>query len=253
MQLFEILETWRKERQQLPLNKTLGFVPTMGNLHEGHCQLIERSQRENDYTVVSLFVNPTQFDRQEDFVNYPRTIEADLIVLKQQKIDYCLIPSIEVIYADDYRYQVHEMALSQEMEAKHRPGHFTGVLTVLIKLFNLVKPHRVYFGEKDYQQYCLVRDMVKAFFLDMEVVPFPVVREQSGLACSSRNNRLNAEQRLKAETFARIFHQKNKSKAELLEELDAHQIVVEYLEEYQSRRFIAINVDDIRLIDNYPL
>lgn len=251
MQLFENLEAWQKERQALAAGKTLGFVPTMGNLHIGHCELIKQSQRENALTIVSLFINPTQFNRNDDFIHYPQTIDVDLALLEKEGVDYCLMPTVEAVYADDYSYRVQETAISQTMEGEHRPAHFTGVLTVLIKLFNLVKPHRAYFGEKDYQQYCLVRDMVKAFFLEIDVIAVPIIREESGLACSSRNNRLNPEQRLRAEKFARIFHQAQ-PKETLIEALQANDIVVEYLEEHQSRRFIAVTIDDIRLIDNYP-
>lgn len=136
------------------------------------------------------------------------------------------------------------------MEGKHRPGHFNGVLTIVMKLFNLVKPNRAYFGEKDYQQLLLIQGMVRALFMNIEIKSCPTIREKSGLACSSRNNRLTLNQREIADKFAKIFHQ-NKSSAMITKELEALGITVEYIEEFQGRRFAAVKIDDIRLIDNY--
>jgi pantoate--beta-alanine ligase len=138
------------------------------------------------------------------------------------------------------------------MEGKHRPGHFTGVLTIVMKLLNLVRPQRAYFGEKDYQQYLLIRNMVAAFFMPVEIKACPTVREESGLAYSSRNNRLTASQRQDAEKFARIFQQ-NKTCEQLIEELESQGLTVEYIEEFAERRFAAVVIGDIRLIDNHAL
>lgn len=252
MQIFHNLNEWIAVRRTFAAEKSLGFVPTMGNLHAGHASLYAKCKQENDLGVASIFVNPTQFNRADDFSNYPRTLKADLDILEQAGVDYCLLPTEEEIYADGYRYQLQETELCQLMEGKHRPGHFTGVLTVVMKLLNLVRPQRAYFGEKDYQQYLLLRDMATSFFMDIEIKACPTIREVSGLAYSSRNNRLNANQRLEAENFARIFHQ-DKTAQVLKEELGKAGITIEYLEEYQGRRFAAVMIDDIRLIDNYAL
>lgn len=252
MQIFYAPSEWLSLRHSLDPEETLGFVPTMGNLHAGHASLFAKSKEENDYTLASIFINPTQFNRPDDFNHYPRSLAADLDLLVQAGVDYCFLPTEEAIYADKYRYQIQETELCRLMEGQHRPGHFTGVLTVVMKLFNLTKPHRAYFGEKDYQQYLLIRDLISAFFMDIEIKACPTIREESGLAYSSRNSRLNPEQRQLAERFARIFHQE-KSAIQLKEELQNQGIKVEYLEDYEGRRFTAVMIGDIRLIDNYKL
>jgi len=224
MQLFHDIKEWQSVRNRLSNEQSLGFLATMGNLHQGHEALIKRSLLENDKTIVSIFVNPTQFNRKEDLKHYPRTIEKDLIMLNELNVDYCLIPSDKDMYPDQFHFQLNEHHVCNIMEGKHRPGHFKGVLTVVMKLFNIINPHRSYWGEKDYQQYLLIKEMVRAFFMNIDIIPCSTVREHSGLALSSRNNRLNQEQKKKA-----------------------------YLEEHFNRRFIAVHIDNIRLIDNYPL
>jgi pantoate--beta-alanine ligase len=253
MLVFNDVKEWQRFRSTLSPSSTLGFVPTMGNLHRGHASLYEKSTQENDITVASLFINPTQFNRADDFKHYPRTLEADLALLETIGVDYCLLPNEKAIYPDHYHYQLHENHLSLLMEGQHRPGHFTGVLTIVMKLLNLVKPQRAYFGEKDYQQLQLIKGMVDAFFMDIEIKACPTIRETSCLAFSSRNNRLSIEQRTLADRFAQIFHQQHKSIDELAVELSHLQVDVEYLEEHQGRRFIAVKIGDIRLIDNYAL
>lgn len=250
MQIFHNLDEWLMLRNSLARHLTLGFVPTMGNLHAGHLSLYQRSKEENDRSLASIFINPTQFNCPDDFTNYPRTLSADLELLEQAGVDYCLLPTKEALYADGYRYQVQESEFAGLMEGEHRPGHFTGVLTIVMKLFNLTKPQRAYFGEKDYQQYVLIRDMTTAFFMDIDVIACPTIREASGLAFSSRNNRLTADQRLLADKFAGIFHQKKSCEA-LKEELHNLGIEVSYLEDYKRRRFTAVQIGDVRLIDNY--
>lgn len=252
MQIISDLEEWMKIRQSFPSNTRIGFVPTMGNLHLGHTSLMQKSQHENKLTVVSIFVNPTQFNNPEDFIRYPRTLSSDKTLLQELNIDYCIIPEKKDLYIDNFQYQIEEKKLTQLMEGQYRPGHFTGVLTIVMKLLNLVKPNCLYLGEKDYQQYLLIKDMVNAFFLGIQVKACPTVRELSGLAYSSRNNRLNKEQRILAEKFAQIFHQKL-SIDQIKQELMTLGIKVEYLEEHYNRRFTSILIDDIRLIDNYAL
>ncbi|MBA2709111.1 MAG: pantoate--beta-alanine ligase [Tatlockia sp.] len=252
MKVFENLDEWLSYRNSLPANLSLGFAPTMGNLHAGHASLFAQSKKENDCTVASIFINPTQFNRVEDLSSYPRSLSSDINLLEKAGVDYCLLPTEQAIYADAYRFKLQESVLCQLLEGKHRPGHFNGVLTVVMKLLNLVRPKTAYFGEKDYQQYLLIRDMAAAFFMGINIKACPTVREESGLAYSSRNNRLNAEQRLKAEQFASLFHQKKCAEL-LLDELKNKGFEVEYLEEYEGRRFAAIIIGDIRLIDNYAL
>jgi pantoate--beta-alanine ligase len=252
MQIFHNLNEWIRFRNTLSPDLSLGFAPTMGNLHTGHASLFLASSKENHYTASSLFVNPTQFNNPDDYTHYPRTLDADLELMTQNGVDFCILPNEDEIYADGYTYQVQENQLGQLMEGKHRPGHFNGVLTIVMKLFNLVKPNRAYFGEKDYQQLLLIQGMVRALFMNIEIKSCPTVREKSGLACSSRNNRLTLNQREIADKFAKIFHQ-NKSSAMITKELEALGITVEYIEEFQGRRFAAVKIGDIRLIDNYLL
>ena len=253
MQIFHTLADWRAVRKTIPVTASLGFVPTMGNLHVGHASLLTTSRQENDLTLASIFVNPTQFNKPDDFTHYPRTLEADLALLSDTGVDYCLLPQEKEIYATGYTYKIDETISHQLMEGKHRPGHFTGMLTIVMKLLQLVQPQRAYFGEKDYQQFQLIRDMVTSFFLDIEIKPCPTIRETSGLAYSSRNNRLTPEQRQLADQFARIFHQSSLSNEQLITALTACGVSVDYLEEHEGRRFTAVNIGDIRLIDNYKL
>ena len=252
MQIIHDLNTWRTLRSKFDKNTTLGFVPTMGNLHAGHRSLIQKSQQENNETIVSLFINPTQFNNPEDYIQYPRTLEEDLQQLKEEGVKYCLVPTEQSLYPHAYRYQVQENQLAQILEGQHRPGHFSGVLTIVIKLLHIVRPHRAYFGEKDYQQYLLIRDMVTDFFLDIQIKPCPTVREASGLAYSSRNTRLSPTERLQAEQFAQIFH-RGASCLEIKSKLESLGIKVDYIEDYNGRRFAAVYLGTIRLIDNYEL
>lgn len=249
MQIFNKLSAWQTQRKTINGDVNIGFVPTMGNLHQGHISLFTKSIAENAINVASIFINPTQFNQAEDFKNYPRTLDADLAILEKSGIDYCLLPEAAEIYADNYQFQLTESNLSLQMEGALRHGHFNGVLTVVLKLLNLVKPSRTYFGEKDYQQYLLIHAMSKALFLDTEVIACPTVREPSGLACSSRNNRLTAAQKVAAEKFAAIFHQ-NKSTDWIIATLQQEGIEVEYVLEDEGRRFAAVVIGGVRLIDN---
>ena len=250
MNIFYDLDAWRRLRDARPAQHSLGFVPTMGNLHPGHLSLIKHSQQDNTDTLVSLFINPTQFNNPDDFTHYPRTLETDLKQLEQAGVRYCLIPSQDVLYADHYRYQLHETRDSETLEGQHRPGHFTGVLTIVMKLLHLCKPTSVYLGEKDYQQFQLIHDMVHAFFMEINVIACPTIREPSGLAYSSRNARLTPEAKARAVQFAQRFNQAS-SCEQALASLRAIDIDVEYIQEHNGRRFAAVYIDKIRLIDNY--
>ena len=252
MRIYHSIDEWISVRNSIPSHLSLGFVPTMGNLHAGHASLVTMSQLENDRTIASIFVNPTQFNRPDDFKNYPRTLDDDLELLEKQGVSDCLLPDEQTIYADGYRYHVEENKRSLIMEGTHRPGHFTGVLTIVMKLLNLTQPQRCYLGEKDYQQYQLIRDMVSAFYMPVKIQLCPTIREPSGLAFSSRNNRLTPDQKILAEQFAKIFHQKT-SCEEIVHELTTLGIKVDYIEEHENRRFAAVYIGDIRLIDNYML
>ena len=252
MHIFHNLDEWISFRNTLPHTQSIGFAPTMGNLHAGHASLFHTSCKENDVTVSSLFINPTQFNKPDDFTHYPRTLDRDIEVMRNAGVDFCILPEEQEIYADGYNYQVQESHLCKLMEGKHRPGHFNGVLTIVMKLLNLTRPTRAYFGEKDFQQFLLIKGMVEALFMNIEIKSCPTIRESSGLAFSSRNNRLSKESRILADEFAQIFHQP-KSCDIIRNELEARDITVEYIEEYQGRRFAAILIGDIRLIDNYLL
>jgi pantoate--beta-alanine ligase len=232
---------------------TIGFVPTMGALHRGHATLIERSVAECDHTVLSIYVNPTQFNNPQDLALYPRTTDTDLALARQLGVDCVLLPDYPSLYPDGFRYQIDETRFSGSLCGAHRPGHFTGVLTVVMKLLNLVRPDRAYFGEKDYQQFLLIRDMCEAFFLDVEIVPCATVREADGLAMSSRNALLDVAGRALAPAFSRLLRDRHDDTA-VAAALQALGFEVDYVETHGDRRFGAVVVRggdrDVRLIDN---
>src|SRR5262245_3630650 len=249
-QLITSLKQWREIRLRLKeQGKSVGFVPTMGALHKGHISLVEASQGQNQFTVVSIFVNPTQFNDHADFDNYPRTIKQDVEQLDRYAVDYVFAPPFDAIYPDRYRYKVSESDESKILCGQYRPGHFDGVLTVVMKLLNLIAPHRAYFGEKDFQQLTLIRGMVEAFFMDVEIVPCPTVREADGLAMSSRNLRLNEMERRLAAQFPRILREA-KTDTEAIEKLIAAGFRVDYVARYKDRRCAAVHLGPVRLIDN---
>lgn len=188
--------------------KTIGFVPTMGALHEGHASLVRRAVKENDVTGVSVFVNPTQFNNKEDLAKYPRNIEKDAQLLESIGADFVFAPSPEDVYTEDEMNTTFEFdfgGLDKVMEGKYRPGHFNGVVQIVSKLFDYVKPDRAYFGEKDFQQLAIIHRMVKVMNIPVEVVDCPIVREQSGLALSSRNERLSGSEKQTAVNISRIL------------------------------------------------
>jgi pantoate--beta-alanine ligase len=178
--------------------KKIGFVPTMGALHEGHLSLVRKAREENEVVVVSIFVNPIQFGPNEDYNRYPRTFESDCEKLKKESVDYLFFPSVEEMYPAGFETYVSLRKLPNHLCGLSRPGHFDGVATVVTKLFNIVKPHKSYFGQKDYQQAKIIERMVRDLNIDTEVIMMPIVRESDGLAMSSRNAYLNPEERKKA-------------------------------------------------------
>lgn len=177
---------------------SLGFVPTMGALHPGHLALIRRARRENDATVVSIFVNPLQFGPREDLKRYPRTFAKDVMALKEEKVDVLFAPSRQVVYPEGFATQVDVPTLGTTLEGRSRPGHFRGVSTVVAKLFQIVQPTRAYFGQKDYQQVRVMGRMVEDLNIPVRLVACPTVREPDGLACSSRNRTLSRRGREEA-------------------------------------------------------
>lgn len=243
---------WRALRASAAwAGRSIGFVPTMGALHAGHVSLLQRAREENERVVLSVFVNPTQFNDPSDLARYPRTLEAD-VALAAPYIDAVLAPAPEEFYPDQYRYRVTEMELSRRWEGAHRPGHFDGVLTVVLKLFNVVQPQRAYFGEKDWQQLRLVRGMVEALLLPVEIVPCATVRDADGLALSSRNARLSHLGRAHAAVFPKVL-QSAPSAAAAAEKLRTRGFEVDYVEDADGVRLGAVRIEGVRLIDNVRL
>lgn len=176
-------------------HKTIGLVPTMGALHEGHLSLVNRARKENDIVVVSVFVNPIQFNNQEDLAKYPRTVDADIEKLTAAGVDIAFVPSVEEMYPEKVETVYHFGPLEEVMEGPRRPGHFSGVAVVVRRLFDLTQPDRAYFGEKDFQQIAIIRNLLEQIKYPIELVPCPIVRADDGLALSSRNMRLSPEAR----------------------------------------------------------
>jgi pantoate--beta-alanine ligase len=182
---------------------TVGLVPTMGYLHEGHLSLVRRAREECDHVVVSIFVNPTQFGPREDLSKYPRDLERDLSLLEPLGVDLVWMPTTEIMYPPGYQTWVEVESITRPLEGAMRPGHFRGVTTVVAKLFNGVQPHKAYFGQKDAQQAAVIRQMTRDLNFPIEIVVCPIVREPDGLAMSSRNIYLNPEQRKAATVLSR--------------------------------------------------
>jgi len=253
-------QSWRSLHKRI--SGTLGFVPTMGNLHDGHLDLVRRALDENDHVLVSIFVNPTQFNQQSDFDAYARTFEEDCAKLdalqdaagqNAKERLYVFAPQEKDIYPDGYAVKVLEAEDSEVLEGKFRPGHFTGMLTVVLKLLNIADATRAYFGEKDFQQLLLVRKMAESLFLPVEIVPCPTRREEDGLAMSSRNARLSAEERKKAALLHARLSDFSRSDAQVMKTLEKDGFKPEYVETRWRRRLAAAWLGNVRLIDNIPL
>ncbi|MFM8243048.1 MAG: pantoate--beta-alanine ligase [Crocinitomicaceae bacterium] len=254
-------------------NQSLGFVPTMGALHEGHLAIIERAAKENDYAVVSIFVNPTQFNNPDDLANYPRTLEEDLKLLSNLSNVYVFQPEVSEVYAHDIFFEPMPLGyLASLMEGKYRPGHFDGVVHVVHNLFRLVQPTRAYFGKKDYQQLAIIRMLVKHYQFPIEIVACETWRSEVGLALSSRNKRLSPEGLEEAliiwKTLSFIKERKNTSsildvKTAAISFFSKSSLSLEYLEFMNENTltpaasweepvvcFIAAYCEGVRLIDN---
>jgi len=249
MQVWDSVALWQARRSAIG-GQAIGFVPTMGALHRGHASLVERCRAENQIVAVSIFVNPTQFNDPQDLERYPRDLDRDLALLESLGVDDVLAPSAADFYPHGYRYRV-EPSGAAIMEAAHRPGFLQGVLTIVMKLLNLVRPTSAYFGEKDFQQLRSVTEMVEEFFIPTRIIACPTVRAASGLAESSRNARLSPAGREKAAALYRaLTESRNSSDARRI--LEEEGFGVDYVEEHWGRRLAAVFLEGVRLIDNVP-
>jgi pantoate--beta-alanine ligase len=255
--------------------QSIGFVPTMGALHRGHISLVEKALKENDKVIVSIFVNPTQFNDKSDLKNYPRTPEKDIKLLEESGVHYIFMPSEKEIYPEPDNRIFDFGQLDKVMEGEHRPGHFNGVAQVVSKLFDIVEPHRAYFGQKDFQQLAIIRNMVNQLKLKIEIVACPIIRESDGLAMSSRNLLLDPEKRRSAPRIYQILSEaRNKVPEKSVKNLiywvvtnvnKDPNLVVEYFSIVDSTTLqpisdwndsasiiccIAVKAGPIRLIDN---
>ena len=203
MEIVQSLSQWKSLRPKL--KGTLGLVPTMGALHDGHLSLIRRARAETQITVLWIFVNPKQFGAESDFSGYPRVMEEDLRLARECGVDYVLAPGVNEVYPDDFQTYVDVEAVSQPLEGAHRPGHFRGVTTVVAKMLCLTQPHKAYFGQKDAQQCVVVKRMVQDLGMLTEIVVCPTIREEDGLAMSSRNVQLDARERKAAQVIYRAL------------------------------------------------
>lgn len=248
--IIKTVRAWQTIQQQIVTdNQSIGLVATMGNLHRGHQSLLEQSVKENAVTVMSLFINPTQFDNPDDLAKYPRTLEQDIKIATDSGVDYIFAPDYAELYPDNYRFRINENIFSQQLCGKSRAGHFSGMLTVVLKLLQLISPHRAYFGEKDYQQLQLIKDMVTAFFINTQIIGCPTIRDDNGVALSSRNNRLTAEQYRLLQHFPALL-QSSLSPEMITIKLTELGFIVDYIEQQDNRRFGAVMLGDVRLIDN---
>jgi len=254
VKVLHCMSQWQQLRAGI--SGSLGFVPTMGALHPGHRSLIEQSVEHNDSTVLSIYVNATQFNDPNDLAKYPSTLDADLAQAQAAGVDVVLLPDYPQMYSDNFRFQLSEHEFSNELCGTDRPGHFTGVLTIVMKLLNLVQPDRAYFGLKDFQQYTLIKDMCAAFFMPTEIVGCDTVRETDGLAMSSRNLLLSPAARKLAGQFNHILGQaQTDGRAEA--DLAALGFDVAYVRTVRGRRCAAVVVGEgdhaVRLIDNMAI
>lgn len=280
MEVFNNTATCRSFIKELKDNKkSIGFVPTMGTLHEGHISLVERARKENDIVVVSIYVNPTQFNNTDDLQKYPRQLGTDLELLKKHDCDIVFTPSDEEMYPDGKETMSFDFeGLDTKMEGAFRPGHFDGVATVVKLLFDIAQPTRAYFGEKDFQQLAIIRKMGQILKLPIEIIGCPIFREVDGLAMSSRNLRLNEKQRAQSPVIYQALQQaqeefaqkdiaqiaasvKQRINANSELELEyfevADELTLEPTQDKESDKtyygFIAVFAGEIRLIDNIRL
>ncbi len=246
MELIKDIQTMRSYGKRIEEGRIVGFVPTMGHLHEGHLSLIRKGREESDILVVSIFVNPTQFGPGGDFKSYPRDLERDMEFAEAEGVDVIFAPSVEEMYPGGYSTFVEvEGYLTSTLEGESRPGHFRGVTTILAKLFNIVSPDRTYFGEKDYQQALVVRKLVRDLNLNTEIVPLPTVREQDGLALSSRNSYLTPVER-KAATV--LYQSLLRAKEDIARGIRDATVISSHMEDLIEGEPLA-RVDYVAVID----
>lgn len=276
MEVFENKRSIEKKLSEFrKKGKCIGFVPTMGALHDGHLSLVKCSRENDDITVVSIFVNPTQFNNKSDYEKYPRIKDADLAILKKEGCDVVFTPSEKEMYPEKDTRVFDFGELDKVMEGAYRPGHFNGVAQIVSKLFETIKPDKAYFGEKDFQQLAIIRKMVEKMNMDVQIIPCPIIREDSGLAMSSRNERLTEKERENASLISKILYKArdeakhrtvDEVKKMVVEELNKNPYIdVEYFEivkednlqpiqswneNYYKRACIAAWVGEVRLIDN---
>lgn len=272
-ELRHALENLRKQ------GKLIGFVPTMGALHEGHRSLVKMSKQQTDITVVSIFVNPSQFGPNEDFSRYPRTIEADESILIDEEVDFLFLPAVDQIYPAAHNASIQIGPISTVFEGAIRPGHFDGVATVVSILFNIIQPNVAYFGQKDAQQLAVIRQLVRDFAFPIEIVSGPTIRDENGLALSSRNRYLNKNERSDAVALSKslyfaqdlLLNGKSPAEAKMSSALEFHLLApnasLDYLDIVDSETFqsktsfeqsnapsatiiIAAQIGATRLIDN---
>lgn len=279
MQVFHSIQLLQEYLIKKHSTSSIGFVPTMGALHEGHLALVKRAIDENEITVVSIFVNPTQFDKNEDLKKYPRTLNADVVLLKTINCDVVFAPSVEEVYSDTVNSEKFNFnGLEHEMEGKHRKGHFNGVGTIVKRLFEIVRPHKAYFGEKDFQQLQIIKKLVEKHHIPVKIIGCPIYREKDGLAMSSRNARLTKKQRSAARFIYKILKKaREKFKQESISTIEQWVIEkyknnadleLEYFEiantqtlkparnklkKNKYRAFVAAYAGKVRLIDNIAL
>jgi pantoate--beta-alanine ligase len=272
------IRSFLKELRRNESNLSVGFVPTMGYLHKGHMELIKLSKLQNEVTVVSIYVNPLQFGAGEDYERYPRDLERDLAMCEEAGVDVVFAPEDQEMYPELPKVKIDIPGLTDRLEGAYRPGHFNGVAIVVLKLLHIVQPDRAYFGEKDYQQLKVVERLVKDLSLPVEIVPVPTVREEDGLACSSRNVYLSPEERQSASAIYKSFllaqklFQSGNTNANLLKEAikdfllkQPHVRKIDYVEitdeelnpveevKEGDRILVALYVGSTRLIDNWRL
>ena len=275
MDIYKYKKDIRKRIESLKTWATIGFVPTMGALHKGHLSLIDCSIKQNDITVVSIFVNPAQFNDENDFKNYPKTLDADLKILSDTKCDILFIPSENEMYDKPDNRKFHFGNLDEVMEGKYRPEHFNGVAKIVTKLFDLISPDRAYFGLKDFQQFVIIKKLTEYLKLSVEIIPCPTVRDNDGLAISSRNSLLSDEERKQAALIYNALYQAKENsrkyaiseiKKQVMNTLNENPYIrVEYFEIVNAADLkpvqswdepsvkigcIAAKVGNIRLIDN---
>lgn len=280
MKVFKTVDSLRKWRSGISPETTLGLVPTMGALHEGHLSLIQKSNTENDLCLATIFVNPTQFDRKEDLDSYPSSLQTDLQMLEESGCDVVFVPASEDIYENKIESEPFDFeGLDQVMEGRFRKGHFDGVATIVRKLFIITEPDRAYFGEKDFQQLTIIKKMVRDQNLPVKIIPCEIYREEDGLAMSSRNRRLDAAQREEATLLCQTLRHSKEMLNEGVGFEKIHQMAteafesnphleLEYFEIAESdtlkpaatfdsskkyRAFIAAFAGPVRLIDNIAL